>query len=96
MPTVEGRKVDLARLTPRQRDVWEFMRCFQGQYGFPPSRREIAEALGLASMTGATMHVLGIAAKGFAKVVNRGNHHRYVAIDPRSKEQHSAASPRSK
>lgn len=38
-------------LTPVRRHIIEFVRAFVDEWGFPPSVREIAEAIGLSSST---------------------------------------------
>ena len=45
-------------LTPRQRDVLEFIRAHVEQEGAPPTLQQIADALGFAQACGARKHVL--------------------------------------
>lgn len=44
-------------ITPRQKEVLQFIRTFQAQEGFPPSLREICEACGLVSSGSIVKHL---------------------------------------
>ena len=52
-------------LSPRQRDVLDFIRSTHSQRGFPPTYREIGDALGIASTNGVDDHVKALVRKGF-------------------------------
>src|SRR5437868_13148829 len=43
-------------LTPRQRQIWDFLVDYGDRHGYPPTVREIGEAVGLASPS--TVHAL--------------------------------------
>ena len=45
--------VDL-KMTKRQQEIFQFIRRYASKYGYPPTVREIGEAVGLASSS--TMH----------------------------------------
>jgi repressor LexA len=52
-------------LTPRQEEVFDFiLEALQGR-GYPPSVREICDALGLSSTRGALRHLEALERKGF-------------------------------
>lgn len=51
-------------LTPRQREVLELVRQTLRQSGLPPTRSEIAEALGFRSANAAEEHLRALARKG--------------------------------
>lgn len=51
-------------LTPRQMEIWQFIRDYQARAGFPPSRAEIAEHFGFRSVNAVTSHLEALARKG--------------------------------
>ena len=56
-------------LSPRQRDVVDFICSTVAQRGFPPTYREIGDALGIASTNGVADHVKALIRKGYIKKV---------------------------
>lgn len=52
-------------LSPRQRDVLDFIRSALNQRGYPPTYREIGDALGISSTNGVADHVKALVRKGF-------------------------------
>jgi repressor LexA len=52
------------QLTERQDRVYRFIREFMGEYGFPPTRAEIADGLGFRSANAAEDHLKALARKG--------------------------------
>lgn len=54
-------------MTPRQRDVLDFMARYIADRGFSPSYEEISHALGLASRSGAHRMVNGLIQRGYLK-----------------------------
>lgn len=63
-------------LTPRQRQVLEAVEAFIQQHDMPPTRAELARALGITSHNGAHEHLLALEKKGFLKLlpgISRGN-----------------------
>src|SRR3990167_4040442 len=52
-------------LTKKQRGVLDFVTEFLEEHGYAPSYREIAEALGLSSVSTIHEHVRGLQAKGY-------------------------------
>ncbi len=57
--------MDLHRLTPKQKRVLEWIESYLSQHGILPSRREIAEGLGLRSPATIQQHIEVLEAKGF-------------------------------
>ncbi|MEZ6197544.1 MAG: transcriptional repressor LexA [Planctomycetota bacterium] len=53
-----------SELTPRQREVLDFIRRFLDERGFPPSQAEIAAALGLRSTNAVAQHLRLLEKKG--------------------------------
>lgn len=54
-------------LTPRQRQVLDFIRSEIHRRGFPPSVREIGEAVGLSSSSTVHSHLAALEAKGLIR-----------------------------
>jgi repressor LexA len=52
------------KLTPRQTQILELIRSHLADTGFPPTRAEIAEALGFRSVNSAEEHLRALAKKG--------------------------------
>ncbi len=52
-------------LAPRQRDVIDFISATIEQRGFPPTYREIGDALGISSTNGVADHVKALVRKGY-------------------------------
>lgn len=52
-------------LTPAQTRVLEFVRTYIAREKVPPTRREIAEALGFRSNNAAEEHLVALQRKGF-------------------------------
>ncbi|MDH5527801.1 MAG: repressor LexA [Nitrospirota bacterium] len=57
------------KLTPRQSEVLALIRARVRSRGLPPTRREIADALGLASANAAESHLKALAAKGAIRLL---------------------------
>lgn len=52
-------------LTDRQREVIEYIRSHIEEYKFPPSTREIGDALGIACSNGVVCHLKALKKKGY-------------------------------
>lgn len=65
-----GTKRDVFRkpLTKRQAEILEFIKLHSGQYGFPPTRKEISDAFGFSSWNAAHQHLVLIARKGYLRM----------------------------
>lgn len=55
------------RLTPRQREVYEWIRAFVARKGYGPSVRELAEGLHITSPNGVLAHLKAMERKGFIR-----------------------------
>lgn len=55
----------LLPLPPRQAAVYQFLRSFIAEKGYPPTIREIAKSLDITSPNGAFIHVKALEAKGY-------------------------------
>ena len=65
-------------LTDRQRETLDHIRVFMRRNGFPPSRAELAESLGLTHPTSADTHLNALQAKGWIEL--RPNTRRGIKV----------------
>jgi repressor LexA len=56
-----------AELTARQREIWSFVLEYSDRYGYPPTVREIGEAVGLASPSTVHAHLANLERAGLLK-----------------------------
>jgi repressor LexA len=54
-------------LTPRQRQIWDFLVDYGDQHGYPPTVREIGEAVGLASPSTVHAHLANLERAGLLR-----------------------------
>jgi repressor LexA len=54
-------------LTPRQQQIWEFLVQYVDQHGYPPTVREIGDAVGLASPSTVHAHLANLERAGLLK-----------------------------
>lgn len=54
-------------LTPKQKEVLDFVQSFAKKHGYGPSLKEIQEAMGFTSHSTAQFHINQLAEKGFLK-----------------------------
>jgi repressor LexA len=80
---------DEAGLTPRQRKVLEVIRASVERQGYPPSMREIGEAVGLTSSSSVSHQLAALERKGFL----RRDPNRPRAIEVRYPDPTGGASP---
>jgi repressor LexA len=71
---------DASGLTPRQRKVLDVIRASVERRGYPPSMREIGEAVGLTSTSSVAHQLAALERKGFL----RRDPHRPRAVDVRT------------
>ncbi len=57
-------------LTARQQEILEFIRTFLEEEGFPPTRAEIADALGFRSPNAAEDHLKALQRKGAVEILS--------------------------
>lgn len=55
-------------ITPSQQRVLDYIALFQRQWGWPPTRAEIAVALGFASHNAAHEHLAALERKGYVRL----------------------------
>jgi repressor LexA len=56
-----------ARLTPKQRQVYEYVRSYTIEHGYAPSLMEIRDHLGLSAVSTVHEHLVNLEIKGFLK-----------------------------
>ena len=56
-----------ARLTDRQREIWSFLVDYVDRHGYPPTVREIGEAVGLASPSTVHAHLANLERAGLLR-----------------------------
>jgi repressor LexA len=56
-----------AELTSRQRDIWSFLLEYVDRHGYPPTVREIGEAVGLASPSTVHAHLANLERAGLLR-----------------------------
>jgi repressor LexA len=54
-------------LTPRQRQIWDFLVDYGDRHGYPPTVREIGEAVGLASPSTVHAHLANLERAGLLR-----------------------------
>ena len=62
----------MLKLTPRQKDVLEFLKSYVKDNGLPPTRREIADHFKWESQTAAQDHLIQLKIKGYINLLDRG------------------------
>lgn len=63
----------MEKLTKRQSDALKFIKTYMVSHGFPPTVREIANAIGVSSPATAQAHLASLAEKGYIKKGNNKN-----------------------
>ena len=59
----------MRQLTPRQKEILELIQSFIDEYGMPPTRADIAKALGFKSANAAEEHLRALQKKGVLELV---------------------------
>src|SRR5664280_1835566 len=54
-------------LTPRQREIWDYLLVYVEKHGYPPTVREIGQAVGLASPSTVHAHLANLERAGLLK-----------------------------
>ena len=54
----------MGKLTPKQQQIYDYILAFAGEHGYPPSVREIAEAVNLKSPSTVHFHLKGLREAG--------------------------------
>ncbi len=72
----------MIELTPRQQEIYEFIQGFLEENGMPPTRAEIAAALGFRSANAAEDHLRALARKGAIELLPGASRGIRLAIAP--------------
>jgi repressor LexA len=56
-----------AMLTTRQQEIWQFLAAYVDEHGYPPTVREIGEAVGLASPSTVHAHLASLEREGLIR-----------------------------
>lgn len=80
-------------LSPRQRDVVDYICSTVAQRGIPPTYREIGDALGIASTNGVADHVKALIRKGYLRKVGGavGGVARGIQLTPKARSVRRSA-----
>ncbi|MFZ9466563.1 MAG: repressor LexA, partial [Burkholderiaceae bacterium] len=79
----------MRQLTNRQLEILELIRRHIAQTGFPPTRAEIAKALGFRSPNAAEEHLKAMARKGVLEIVSGAS--RGIRINDSALPQHATS-----
>ena len=55
----------MGKLTPKQQQIYDYILSFAGEHGYPPSVREIAQAVNLKSPATVHFHLKGLREAGY-------------------------------
>ena len=58
----------MRNLTDRQRETLEHIRAYMRRHGFPPSRKELSECLGLTHPSSVDVHLTALQVKGWIEI----------------------------
>jgi repressor LexA len=59
--------VDMTSLTKRQREIFEYIKTYAGEHGYPPTVRDIGKAIGLTSSSTVHAHLANLEKLGLLK-----------------------------
>src|SRR5437868_14353963 len=78
-------------LTPRQRQIWDFLVDYGDRHGYPPTVREIGEAVGLASPSTVHAHLANLERAGLLR--RDPTKPRALELLGRERQEPAAAAP---
>ena len=79
------------KLTPKQQRIYDFIRAFTAEHGYPPSVREIADAVNLRSPSTVHFHLKALEEAGVI-LRSSGKTRAITLIDPPEQDQKPADS----
>lgn len=59
--------IERTPMSPRQKDVYDFIQGFIFAEGYPPTFKEIGDGVGITSTNGVAVHIRGLERKGFLR-----------------------------
>ncbi len=63
----------MKNLSPRQGDMLKFIIDHIDQHGYPPTRREMADALEVTGLNGIASHIIALQHKGYIGLIDKGS-----------------------
>ena len=79
----------LEKLTPKQKEVLDYIKSFSAENKYPPSVRETAQALDVSSPATIHVHIQKLIEKGYLKRSNNSNHQLQILVDNEYEEKDS-------
>jgi len=77
----------LEKLTPKQKDVLDYIKMFSAKNKYPPSVRETAQALDVSSPATIHVHIQKLIEKGYLKRSNNSNHQLQLLVNNEYEEK---------
>ena len=77
----------LEKLTPKQKEVLDYIKMFSAENKYPPSVRETANALEVSSPATIHAHIQKLIDKGYLKRSNNSNHQLQILVDNEYEEK---------
>ena len=77
----------LEKLTPKQKEVLDYIKSFSAENKYPPSVRETAQALDVSSPATIHVHIQKLIEKGYLKRSNNSNHQLQILVDNEYEEK---------
>ena len=72
----------MSQLTPKQQQIYDYILSFTDEHGYPPSVREIADAVELKSPSTVHFHMKGLRAAGLISQAEGKT--RAISVNPES------------
>jgi repressor LexA len=91
MSTPDPRLTGSPRLTERQQEIWQFLAAYVDDHGYPPTVREIGDAVGLASPSTVHAHLANLERAGLLR--RDPTKPRAIELVGRRREERSRAAP---
>ena len=77
----------LEKLTPKQKEVLDYIKLFSAENKYPPSVRETAQALDISSPASVHVHIKKLIEKGYLRRSNSSNHQLQLLVNNEYEEK---------
>ena len=77
----------LEKLTPKQKEVLDYIKLFSAENKYPPSVRETAQALDISSPATVHVHIKKLIEKGYLRRSNSSNHQLQLLVNNEYEEK---------
>ena len=77
----------LEKLTPKQKEVLDYIKMFSAENKYPPSVRETAQALDISSPATVHVHIKKLIEKGYLRRSNSSNHQLQLLVNNEYEEK---------